>query len=103
MRRVECYIPTPSSPRFGPRSRRAGDTGSGGGVVTIDSFHLFFFYLETTKDFSTRVLSRRRVPHPCRDSRVSYHAESAGGGAGATGGGAGTPALAAACALACAA
>ena len=66
-RRVECYIPTPSSTRFGPRSRRAGDTGSGGGVVTIDSFHLVFFYFETTKDFSTRVLSRRLViSMPCR-------------------------------------
>ena len=67
-RRVECYIPTPSSTRFGPRSRRAGDTGSGSGVVTIDSFHLVFFYLKRRKNsrlvsslaagFLTRVATR---------------------------------------------
>ena len=77
----------------------------GVGAGWCPSTHLICFFLFGNDE---RFLDSCPLSPPCHldavsTSRVSYHAESAGGGAGATGGGAGTPALAAACALACAA
>ena len=72
-------------------------------MVTVDSLIWFFLFCNDERFLDSCPLSPPCHLDAVSTSRVSYHAESAGGGAGATGGGAGTPALAAACALACAA